>query len=201
MNELRRDRRIGNGLLAMGLAGLILFGLTGAALLLSAPSFLSAGNPSKEIGNAQQALTDSATTARSIDGSMASTMAAVDTAIQNLQAFELALRQAATASAQVDLLGQHPFSALAQVFTATADLAASTAASLVTVSASISSTRASIEPVAADLDRLSGQLDSLTGGPASLLSPVTFFIVLAATLWLLVLAGLVARLGWVLRTS
>jgi hypothetical protein len=196
-----RNRRVANGLLALGLVGVVLFGLMSAALLLSAPSFLSATNPTTEIGTAQQALTDSATTARSIDTSLASTLAAVDTAVQSLRSFETTLRQAATLSAQLDVLGQHPFAALAQVFSATADLAASTAASLVAVSASISSTRASIGPVAADLDRLSGELDNLTNGPASLLTPVAFFLGLATAVWLLVLAGLFARLGWVLRTS
>jgi hypothetical protein len=193
------SERLATAILGLGLAGVVLFAIATGALVWSAPSFLNAGNPTSDIATAQKALDDSATTARSIEASLASTTSAIDTTVAGLRSFESALRQTAVLFGQFDLLGQRPFTALTQLFTTTADLAAATATSLVSVSASIQTTRTSIGPLAADLDRLSAQLTKLSTGPASLLSPAAFWIAVATLSWLLVVAALIARLGWVLR--
>lgn len=200
---MRRIPRVGERLttaiVGLGLAGVVLFAVATGALIWSAPAFLNSGNPASDIATAQKALDESAATARSVDTSLASAVSAIDTTVAGLRSFEATLRQAAVLFGQFELLGQRPFTALAQLFATTADLAAATGTGLVSLSASIQATRTSIGPLAADLDRLSAQLADLSTGPTSLLSPVAFWIFLATFVWLLAMAGLTARLGWVLR--
>ncbi len=193
-----RSRIAGNVLLALGVAGMILFGLLGAALVTALPTFTATTDPAASLRDARKLATDSAAALRQADASLATSAGATADAAATLSSLATTMRQGSTAL-QLEVLGQRPFSKIADLFTATADRADATAQSVASTSASIASIHASIQAMIADLESLAAELGSLSTGPVSWLNPIVWLGMLAGLVWSFVVAALMTWAGWLLR--
>ena len=190
---------MGTVFLALGSAGAVLFAIVLVGCFFATPSVLAAGDATASIHDSRQVVVDAASSLRSVDRSLAATEASSEEAASSLDSFVATLRATADTSAAIDVLGQRPFAAVAQLLDATADLATTTAKDLRASADSIRTSRESIAPLADDLDRLAARLDTLSGGSAALLSPLVWWVLVAVFIWLFAVAVGLARFGWLLR--
>jgi hypothetical protein len=191
-------RRLSTLLVAFGLVGTVLFGALAVTLLISSPSLLNAGETGGSIESARQLADDSAAALRDLDRTLANSSDALDDSARTLNDLAATMRSGADAL-RISVLGQQPFSAVANQFASTADQAAATAQSITVTAGSVASIRAAIALMIADLGSLRTQLDELDIGLGRLTNPLVWIGILIALLWLLALAAVVAWIGWQLR--
>ncbi len=191
-------RRLGGFLIAFGLVGVVLFGAIAASLAVSVPSLANAGATQSSIETARRLADDSVVTLQNLDTALAHSSDALDSSAKTLNDLAATMRGGASAL-RISIFGQHPFDGVADQFDNTAARAAATAQETAATSLSVAAMRASIALMIADLIALQAQLAQLDGEVGWLASPLVWFGVLLALLWLLALAALVTWSGWQLR--
>ena len=206
-------RRLGYGLLAFGLSGLVLL-LAAAALVfgsLAAVDDAATGFERQRaellamLGPASSAMDGAATSAANAGASLTSSAAAAD------RAAVLTTRLASSfeglaALGSFELFGSRPFAGLAGEFTAVGADARALSTDLASTSAALRTNVADTEAVAADLRTLATQLDALEtslGGPeegglgsATAALNAARIVLVGLLAWLAVPAVLATWLGW-----
>lgn len=208
-----RRRRLGVGLLAFGVSGLVLL-LAAAALVfgsLAAVDDAATGFERQRaellamLGPASSALDSAATSVSNAGASLTSSAAAAD------QASGLTTRLATsfeglTALSSFEILGARPFAGIAGEFSGVAADARALSTDLVSTAAALRTNVADTTAVAGDLRSLATKLDALE---ASLASPgsgslgsaaaaltAARFVLVGLLVWLAVPAVLSTWLGW-----
>jgi hypothetical protein len=213
MTRRSRRRRLGVGLLAFGVSGLVLL-LAAAALVfgsLAAVDDAATGFERQRtellamLGPASSALEGAATSATNAGGSLTSSAEAAD------QAAGLTTRLAASfeglsALSTFEILGARPFAGLAGEFSQVAADARALSTDLVSTAAALRTNVADTAAVAANLRALASQLaaleaslgapDSGSLGSAAVALNAARIVLLGLLVWLAVPAVLSTWLGW-----
>lgn len=174
-----RERAMGWGLIAYGLAGLLLI-VAGAVAGLDVASRIErlAADADGTLAAAARATDAAASSFTNVDSSLSEAQESATTAAALSRDASGTLRSLALAM-ELSLFGAQPLLPLAAEFNTSADQAAALAETLATVGGSLADTRTDVVRVGTELDLLSGQLESLrssSGGEAGAPPPLRLFI-------------------------
>jgi hypothetical protein len=213
--ELQARRRLGRGLLAFGVAGLILLIATGWLLVgsLGAVSTAAADLETQRarlvalIPPAEAALRGSADTATNASTSLESSATAARDASALVTQLATAMDGMASA-AQVSVLGIQPFASLSGELSSVADRSRALATDLDATAATLDTNVADSQQAAADLGSLADELAALnaelernsaaTSDPSGIAASLGLarIVLLGLLLWLAVPAVAATWLGW-----
>ena len=206
----RPSRRVGRGLLAFGIAGIVL--LVAAAILVLA-TVGSLASASAELGREQaallrmvgpagEALRSSATAARNAGASLQTSATSARDAADLTTQLAGSLDELSSLS-QISFLGTQPFAQAGESFRSTAARSRTLSTNLASTASAIDANVHDADTVATQLDTLADQLDGLrselatTPAPASTIALVGLEVILVGLLaWLAVPAVIAIRFGW-----
>jgi hypothetical protein len=185
-------RRLGRTLVAFGASGLaiILASAIALAAIATGPMF-DPNAPAvldDALSHAQVSVTQGAAAARSASQTLATTRDSTAATAQMLSELAATMRQG-SAALRVDVLGQQPFTTMADSFARTADRADAAATEVASAGTGVDETRGSLEALATSLTALAGDLD-VARSPLPDHTTVTILFALLALLlgWLALLA-------------
>jgi hypothetical protein len=211
----RRRRRLGMGLIAFGVAGLVLIGAAGALVLASLRAVDDAASGFEQqrteivgmLGPASAALEGAATSASNAGTSLASTRDAATQASELMTRLSASFESLASLGS-FEILGARPFATLSGQFAEVAAQSRTLSADLALTAGAMQTNISDSAAVAADLRALAAQLDSLEAslgaGPdgevpatdASLPIAAARFVLVGLLVWLAVPALAALTLGW-----
>lgn len=215
--ELRRQRRrrIGLGLIAFGVAGLVLIGAAGALLLASFKAVEDAASGFEEqraeilamLGPASDALDGAASSAANAGTSLQETRDAANQASELMRRLASSFESLASLGT-FEILGARPFASLSGQFAEVAAESQTLSADLSEAATAMTTNVSDSAAVAADLRELAAQLDkletSLGAGPdgeapardTGLPIAAAQAVLVGLLLWLAVPAIAAISLGW-----
>lgn len=214
--ELRRQRRrrIGLGLIAFGVAGLVLIGAAGALLLASFKAVEDAASGFEEqraeilamLGPASDALDGAASSAANAGTSLQETRDAANQASELMRRLASSFESLASLGT-FEILGARPFASLSGQFAEVAAESQTLSADLSEAATAMTTNVSDSAAVAADLRELAAQLDTLEtslGGPdgeapardTGLPIAAAQAVLIGLLLWLAVPAIAAISLGW-----
>lgn len=208
------DRRLGGGLVAFGLVGIVLAGIMALALVLGGLSVRSLGDELEAdrlalVGSLEQMATSVGHTA-DLTGNVRATLVSTEAVIEDTKGTLVELAGAVDSlvgALGFEILGQRPLGPAAEPFAGLSERLKSFAGHLDLVAADLVANQDDLDELSADLadmeERIGALADRVDGFDRTdeLVAMATWGLLLAGALaaWIAVAGGLIAWIGWRLR--